>query len=211
VGRKTKRTGKAGRRHRPRKAEARLAYTVLHPVRLDILAILLDRVASANEIAVMLNEPHSTVRRHIKELRDNQMIEVVDERPRGGAMERYYRAVVQPVISGEEAEVLPRAANRRHAAISLQNIFTEALASLRHKQMDADEELELSLLRSAFSRRGLEEMNALLAEMQERFGAIVERDATRPKSDSAPIKVVATMFFDQGRPGGMPRARPDMP
>lgn len=209
--RRTKRAGKTGRRRRPRKAEARVAYTLLHPVRLDILTILLDRVASANEIAAMLNEPRSTVRRHIQELKDNQMIEVVDERPRRGAMERYYRAIVQPEISGAEAELLPRAANRRHATISLQGIFTEALASLRHNQMDDDEELELSLIRRAFSRRGLEEVNALLAETQERLGAIVERDAPRPKSDLAPVKVVATMFFDQGRPGGMPRDEGPMP
>lgn len=199
-----KSTRKSGRRHKPRKAEAKVAYTVLHPVRLDVLAILFDRVASSNEIAAILNEPRSTVRRHVEELRDNHVIEVVDEKLRGGAMERYYRAVVQPDISSEEAEVLPRGAHRRHAAISLQQIFTEALASLRHNRMDGDDELELNLIRGAFSRRGLEEANALQTEMAERFEAILERDAERPKADFAPVKIAAMMWFNRGRPAGMP-------
>lgn len=196
---------RSGKRLKSRRAEARVAYTLLHPVRLDILALLFDRVASANEIAEILNEPRSTVRRHIKELQENQVIEVVDERPRGGAMERYYRAVVQPELSGAEAEVLPRAAHRRHATISLQGIFTEALASLRHGGMDGDDEVELTLFRQAFSRRGLEEANALQAEMTERFEAILERDAERPKADFAPVKIAAMMWFDRGRPAGMPK------
>jgi DNA-binding transcriptional ArsR family regulator len=183
--------------------EGRVAYTLMHPVRLDILAILSDRIASANEIAAILNEPRSTVRRHVKELRDNHVIEVVKEKPRGGALERYYQAVGRPEISSEEAEILPRAAHRRHAAISLQAIFTEALASLRHGRMDSDEELELTLCRKALSRRGLEEVNALLTETQDRFETILERDAARPKADFAPVKVAALMFFDRGRPGGL--------
>ena len=203
MGRKTKSGTRSSKRHKRRKAEARVAYTLMHPVRLDILAILSDRVASANEIAEILKEPRSTVRRHVKELRDNHAIEVVTEKPRGGALERYYRTVARPEISSEEAEILPRAAHRRHAAISLQAIFIEALASLRYGQMDTDDELELALCSTAFSRRGLEEVNALLTETQDRFEAILERDAARPKADFAPVKVAALMFFDRGRPSGM--------
>lgn len=204
MARKARSARRSGKRHKPRRLEARLVYTLLHPVRLDILSILLDRIASSNELAEMLNEPHSTVRRHINELHDNHVIEVVDERPRGGAMERFYCAVAQPEISGEEAEVLPRAAHRRHAGIALQEILTEALASLRHGCMDADEELDLTLLRMPLSRRGLEEAEALQTEMHERFEAIVERDAARPKAEFAPVKILATMWFNRGRPAGMP-------
>jgi DNA-binding transcriptional ArsR family regulator len=200
---KKKTARRSGRRHKPRRAEARLVYSVLHPVRLDILAILLDRIASAKQIAAILNEPPSTVRRHLRALRDSQAIEVVDEKPCGGAMERYYRAVVLPEISSEEAEVLPRGAQRRHAAVALQGILTEALASLRHGHMDGDDELELTLIRRRFSRRGLEEAYALQAEMRERFEAILERDADRPKADSAPVKVAAMLWFDRGRPAGL--------
>lgn len=204
MGRKTRSARRPGRRHKPRKAEATIIHTVLHPVRLDILAILLDRAASIGELAAMLNEPRSTVRGHVRKLRNDNVIEVVDERSRGGAVERYYRAVVQPDLSGEEAELLPRAAHRRNAAIALQGILTEALASLRHSQMEADEELELTLRRMQFSRRGLEEAEALLAETHERFEAILERDAARPKADSAPVKVLALMWFNRGRPAGAP-------
>ena len=83
----------AGRR-KLRKAEAKILHAVLHPVRLDILAVLVDRDASANELAEMLGESCSTVRRHLKVLRDSNVIEIADERLRGGAMERYYRTVV---------------------------------------------------------------------------------------------------------------------
>lgn len=91
---KTKSTRASGARRKLRKAEAKILQAVLHPVRLDILAVLVDRDASANELAEMLGEPCSTVRRHVRVLRESNVIEIVDERLRGGAMERYYRTVV---------------------------------------------------------------------------------------------------------------------
>jgi DNA-binding transcriptional ArsR family regulator len=188
-----------GRRRRVRKTEARIAYSVLHPVRLDILSTLFRRVAGRRELAKALGKPLSTVSFHLKQLKDDNVIEVVGEEPGERGAECYYRAALRPELSEEEIETLPRAARRRLAAIALQAIVTEGLASLRHGQMDADDDLTLDLIPLRLSSKGRAEVGMLQEEMRERLEAIAEQDADRPE-EAAPVRVAAMMWFERARP-----------
>lgn len=202
--RKRKRTKKTGRRRKLRATEAGVAYAVLHPVRLDILAVLLVRIASRKELAKMLGKPLWTVGFHLKQLKADNVIEVVGEESRGGGIEQYFRAAARHELSAEELEALPRAARRRFAALTFQAIVTEGLSSLRHGQMDADDELKLVWVPLRLSREGQAEVNRLQAEMRERLEDIAQHDADRPEDDAAPVRIAAMMWFERGRLGQMP-------
>jgi DNA-binding transcriptional ArsR family regulator len=201
VARKRKRTKKAGRRRRVRKTEARIAYSVLHPVRLDILSTLFVRVAGRRELAKALGKPLSMVNFHLKQLKDDNVIEVVGEEPSQRGTEYYYRATLRPELSEEEIEELPKPARRRLAAIAMQAIVTEGLSSLRHGQMDADDELSLSLVPLRLSSKGRAEVGMLQAEMLERLEVIAEQDADRPE-EAAPVRIAAMLWFERGRAAG---------
>ena len=74
----------------------RLARANTHPLRVSILEVLsLDggRTLSPKELSHELQAPLSTVNYHVTELRNSDLVKVVDERQVRGAIEHFYRAV----------------------------------------------------------------------------------------------------------------------
>jgi hypothetical protein len=180
-----------------RATERRVAHAVIHPIRLDALSILFERMASPKEIALLLRKPLGTVSFHVAELLADEAIELVKTEPRRGAVEHYYRARLRPEVSDEEWRALPKGSRRKFAATLLQAIVAEGLASLRYGKMDADEDLHL----------GRDEVSELQAEMLGRLEAVKERSEARLPADgddAASVRIVVTMGFERGRPDGQP-------
>jgi predicted ArsR family transcriptional regulator len=74
----------------------RLARANTHPLRVSILEVLnLDggRTLSPKDLSEELQAPLSTVNYHVTELRNSDLVKVVDERQVRGAIEHFYRAV----------------------------------------------------------------------------------------------------------------------
>jgi DNA-binding transcriptional ArsR family regulator len=69
-----------------------------HELRVEILTILTERMASPNELANMLDEGLSQVSYHVTVLKNYERIELVKTEPRRGAMEHYYRATAKTLL-----------------------------------------------------------------------------------------------------------------
>ena len=63
--------------------------------RARILRILADREATNQQLAAALGEPQARVLHHVRVLLDAGLIRLVDERVRGGNVEKYYRATAR--------------------------------------------------------------------------------------------------------------------
>jgi DNA-binding transcriptional ArsR family regulator len=72
--------------------DPRLAKGLSHPVRVQILRILQDRIASPNDLAVEIGAPLGNVSYHVRFLARLGLIELTGTRPRRGAIEHFYRA-----------------------------------------------------------------------------------------------------------------------
>jgi DNA-binding transcriptional ArsR family regulator len=72
--------------------------SLAHDLRVEILTILTERIASPNELAKMLDEGLSQVSYHVKVLRDYERIELLKTEPRRGAVEHYYRATSKTLL-----------------------------------------------------------------------------------------------------------------
>lgn len=109
------------------------ADVLLHPVRLRIVqALLPHRELTAQEIGKILSDvPQATLYRHLNKLLEAGFIEVVHERPVGGAIERVYAASQgQLVINADGvAGATPEDHNRFFSAFcfSLMHQFAEYL------------------------------------------------------------------------------------
>jgi len=89
----------------------RLARANTHPLRVSILETLSvdnGRVLSPKELSLALKAPLSTVNYHVTELRESDLVEVVDERQVRGAIEHFYRVV--------DSEKGPKRQRRRRKA-----------------------------------------------------------------------------------------------
>ena len=62
------------------------------PLRIRILRILAEREATNQQVAEALDQPQARVLHHVRTLLDADLIRLVDQRIRGGNVEKYYRA-----------------------------------------------------------------------------------------------------------------------
>ena len=79
----------------------------LHPVQVEALTILSERLASPKEIAVELGLTKAKagdVSRHVRRLLQRGLVELVCTKPVRGVKEHFYRASVPFVVMGEDAE-----------------------------------------------------------------------------------------------------------
>jgi DNA-binding transcriptional ArsR family regulator len=72
-----------------------------HPLRVRILGLLDDRVASPSELAQRLEAPLGNVSYHVRILASLGLIRLVSETPRRGSVEHHYTTVAHPTISNE--------------------------------------------------------------------------------------------------------------
>jgi predicted transcriptional regulator len=193
-----------------RTIEDAVGYAVGHRIRIDALAILNEGKASPNEIAKQIGEGVSKVGHHVKELFDSGCIEFVGTEQRRGATEHYYRAIERPFISDEEARALPAKTKREFAALILQAIMAEGLASLRAGKMDADDDIWMSWRSLNLDAQGQREVADEQAESYARVAEIEARSAARlveSGEEAGTSTIVAAMAFERSRSGRPPGGR----
>ena len=107
-------------------SEPRQLKAFTDPLRNRILHILSDREATNQQLAAALDQPQAKVLHHVRFLLDTELIRLVDQRIKGGNVEKYYRATAR--LYGfrpdpGEFEPLPAAV--------FESVLQELVASLR--------------------------------------------------------------------------------
>jgi DNA-binding Lrp family transcriptional regulator len=193
--------------------ELAISYAVNHPIRLDCLAILIVRIASASEIAKELGISTSAAAHHIAELHKDGVIEYIRTEVGGsrrGASEHFYRATALPEVTEEDWLVMPRDGRRQMAGRVLQAIVAQSLAGLRCQTMECDDRLHLGWQAIEVDEEGEDEVAGLLEETSERFKQVKARNRSRLEDEDkdGTIRIVATMGFYRADPGEWP-GRPE--
>jgi predicted transcriptional regulator len=188
--------------------EAAISFATNHPIRLDCLAILIERTASSKSIAEVLEIEISAADHHVHELYVDGVVELVETKRGGqrrGGEEHFYRARVRPEVSDEELARMPRKARRQMAGCVLRAIVALGLSSLRHGAMDDDDNLHLAWKVLSVDDEGEKELAELQAEHLEKVEAIRRRNEARAvESDAKPTeRIVASLGFRRGVPGSL--------
>ncbi len=186
-----------GSRHRGA-LDQRLVRALGHPVRVQALIILNERIASPNEISKELDQSVGHVSYHIKVLKECECIELVDTAPRRGAMEHYYRATDRAFLDAEEWAALPASIRPGLSASGLKTVFNDASSALLAGTFDKRVDRHLSWTPMIVDEQGWEELKAGLEGMLEKILEIQSSSAERlAKADAAGIPVtVAMMGFE---------------
>lgn len=82
-------------------SDPRVIKALTHPLRVDILRALEERVASPSELADEIGAPLGNVSYHVRQLHALGLIELVKTTPRRGAIEHHYKALARAPISDE--------------------------------------------------------------------------------------------------------------
>src|SRR3954470_3131776 len=110
--------------------DQKLVKALAHALRVQILMILNERMASPNELSKELGEGLSQVSYHVKVLKDFECIEMVKTEPRRGAVEHYYRATSRAFLTDRDWKDLPDSVKPGVSSSAIQMIFDDVISSL---------------------------------------------------------------------------------
>lgn len=177
--------------------DQRIVRAMGHPVRVQALVILNERVASPNEISKELGESVGHVSYHIKVLKECECIELVDTAPRRGAMEHYYRATDRAFLNSDEWAALPASLRPGISASGIDNIFKDVSAAVKGNTFDKRANRHLSWTPILIDEQGWDELQVALDEMLERVFEIQGKSAERLVAEDAsgiPVSVAMLGF-----------------
>lgn len=159
------------------------------PLRNRIVHILADRAATNQQLAAALGESQAKVLHHVRVLLDAGLIHLVDQRIRGGNVEKYYRATAR--LYGFRPE--PADFESLSGAV-FESITQELVASLR---LWPDQPVEWEGRRARIAPERLREFNVrLTALISEYWGG-----PDSPKRDDSDADLMAFAALTYRFPG----------
>jgi DNA-binding transcriptional ArsR family regulator len=184
-----------------RSIEEAVSYALGHRIRIEVLGILNEGVRSPSELARLIRQPLSTVGHHIKELRESGCIELARTEQRRNASEHFYRAVQLPFVSDDEAHELPPEVKQEYAAVILQAVTAEGMASLWAGKMGSDDAIRMCWRWFNLDAQGRQELADEQRESWERIVDIEARAASRraESGEAATSVIVSMMGFERSR------------
>jgi DNA-binding transcriptional ArsR family regulator len=185
-----------------RPAHEQLVKGLSHPVRVECLTILAERVASPRELAELLDDDLSNVSYHVRVLDELGLIELVREESVRGAVAHYYKAVERPLLSIAEWEKMPLEVRKMFSAYNWDVLIKDATLAIERGTFDQRPDRHLTRTSLLLDSKGFERLSKAMDELLE---TILEEQAASAarmsKSGEKPIHSVAgTALFPMPQP-----------
>jgi DNA-binding transcriptional ArsR family regulator len=179
--------------------DPRLVKALAHPLRVQILNTLEDRIASPSDLASELNAPLGNVSYHVRTLADLGLVKLVKRRTRRGAVEHYYQARGRAQVSNRAWAQVPGVVKRSMVVVALEQAVDQAGAAATTGGFDRDDS-DLSRETVTLDAEGWGELSKAVARLHDELAGIQERSASRLKGgggeDAAVQAGLVTMLFE---------------
>jgi DNA-binding transcriptional ArsR family regulator len=177
--------------------DQRLVKALAHPLRVQILMILNERMASPNELSKELEEGLSQVSYHVKVLKDFECIEMVKTEPRRGAVEHYYRATERAYLADRDWEHLPDSIKPGVTASVFESIIQDVVGAIEGGTFNARDDVHMSWTPGVVDEQGWSEcadlLNETLAKLIDIQGSSAKR-LTKSGEEGIPVTAVLMNF-----------------
>jgi len=151
-------------RNRPEVIDQRLVRALAHPLRIKILEILTERVASPNRLSGDLDTGLSHVAYHTRALDKCGCLELVDTAKRRGATEHFYKAAPHSFIGDRIWRRVPRVLLGGVSGATLQSFMDRAVAALEAGTIDGRENTTLAWMPVRLDQQGWDKVAATMEE-----------------------------------------------
>ena len=148
--------------------EQLVAKAFAHPLRVQILIILNERVASPNLLSQELDQSLNLVAYHVRVLEKYDCIELVDTKQRRGATEHFYRATRRQFLSDSEWARMPQSLRPGLSGAMLKSMFDDIEEAVKSGAFDEQEDRHLSRTPMVVDQKGWDETSKLLSETLDR-------------------------------------------
>jgi DNA-binding transcriptional ArsR family regulator len=178
--------------------DSRVVKAMAHPLRVQILAILDERVASPNEISREVDAPLQNVSYHVRQLANAGLIELVSQTPRRGAVEHHYKAVARRHIPEGAWDTLPGVVKQATVGAALGDIANQVQDAALAGGFDADD-AHLARTNVKLDEKGWQAVNVEVNKLLDRIDRIQEQAGKRLEKgapESERRGAIVTMLFD---------------
>jgi DNA-binding transcriptional ArsR family regulator len=191
------------KKDRPESIDQRLVRALAHPLRVQILEILSEQVASPNRLSERLGAGLTHVAYHTRALERCGCLDLVDTAQRRGATEHFYKASPGSFVGDRSWRKVPRAVRGGISGASLQTFMDKAIAALKAGTIDGRDDTILSWMPLRVDQRGWDEVTAIMEDANDRVLAAQSRSKRRlgrpkAKTEEAISAVVALANFETG-------------
>ncbi len=182
-------------------SDPQLAKALAHPLRVSILAILEERVASPREISDELDAPLGLVSYHVRTLARLGLAKLERTRPRRGALEHYYSAQERPVITSDAWATVPTIVKQATVRATLTKVSGQVNRAAQSGGFERSNS-HLSRTSLVVDRRGWNELatkfDRLLADYERIKAAAEKRLAAADHAEE--VQAVAVMMLFESSP-----------
>lgn len=148
--------------------DTKMAKAMSHPVRVQALGILNQKVASPSDIAEEIGLPIANVAYHVRALLQLGCIEEVETRPVRGALEHRYRAVRRAFVLPDEWQTMPESARHDMLVTIAENGYDQLARALAAGVFEGRSDHHMSYSALLLDEQGWKELNGMLADILDR-------------------------------------------
>jgi DNA-binding transcriptional ArsR family regulator len=162
--------------------DPRIAKAYAYPLRIHILGMLDDRVASPSEIASELSAPLTHVSYHVRQLASLGLIKLVRTTPRRGAVEHHYTAQIRPKITDDAWSRTPEIVKKNLVSGWVDQVGAHVGSAVTEGGFDRDN-AHMSRTASMLDEKGWTAIARELERTLEKIEKIGAESAQRIKKD----------------------------
>lgn len=175
-----------------------IAKAMAHPLRVRILGILDERVASPSELAEELDADLGVVSYHVRTLARAGLLKLVKKKQRRGAVEHFYKAAERPVVTDEAWRGMPSIVKQASIGAALNQIADHVRLAAETGGFER-EDIHMSRSPVVVDERGWADIAKALEKTRKEFEAIVQKSSDRlakSNHEGAIDASVVLMFFE---------------
>jgi DNA-binding transcriptional ArsR family regulator len=188
--------------NRPETIDQRLVHALAHPLRVQILEVLSEKVASPHLLSMDLEVGLSHVAYHTRALDRCGCLELIRTAQRRGATEHFYKACPHAFVGDRRWRKVPRAVRGGVSGAWLQSFMDKAVAALEAGTIDGRENTVLNWMPVRVDEQGWEKIAAIMEEATDRVLEVETASRRRlervTNADGTLSAVVALANFETG-------------
>lgn len=177
-------------------ADQDMLKALAHPLRVEILRYLEGGPSSPKRLSDRMGVQLGNVSYHMKVLFKYDFVELVETKPRRGALEHVYKLKPNGPMGARTWKAVPPALRTRYAGSALADFTTRAVEALDAGTAETRDGSGVTWLPLNVDEQGWEELRGVLGNVEERFRGVADKSADRLERpmDGIPVIVAVAAF-----------------
>ena len=188
--------------NRPETIDQRLVRALSHPLRIQILELLTDRVASPNWLSQQLDVSLSHVAYHTSALDKCGCLVLVKTAQRRGATVHFYKATPDAFVGSRDWRGVPRPVLGGVSGATLQTFLDKATAALEAGTLDGREDTIFRWMPLLLDQTGWDDVVTIMEEATEKILAAQRQSQDRLAANGAEDAISTVIGLASFETGG---------